>query len=112
MRSWTISRLLVLVAYLAVCAFVLCVAGDGLRHNDEASYINGALQIAQGSISPWHAIFFNYDKQYGSYWLIAGLFRIAGYSTPIATTNYAQATAFCISLGVLVVCRLKARPHS
>ena len=110
MRSWTNSRLLVLVAYLAVCAFVLCVAGDGLRHNDEASYINGALQIAQGSISPWHAIFFNYDKQYGSYWLIAGLFRIAGYSTPIATTNYAQATAFCISLGVLVVCRLKRTP--
>ncbi len=110
MRGWTNTRLSVLLAYLAVCAFVLCVAGDGLRHNDEAAYINGALQIAQGSISPWHAVFFNYDKQYASYWLVAGLFRVEGYRNLVAATNYAQAIAFCISLGVLVVCRLKRTP--
>ena len=97
------------LSYFAWFGFVLWVAGDGLRHNDEAAYINGALQIAQNRLSLWHAPgLFDYDMQYGSYWLIAGLLRISGYQSPVLVTNYAQAVAFCVSFGVLIVSKLRS----
>ena len=88
---------------------MLWVTGDALRHNDEAAYINGALQIAQNQLSPWHApLLFDYDMQYASYWLIAAVLRFSGYRSPVLVTNYAQAIAFCLSFGVLILCKLRS----
>jgi hypothetical protein len=103
-------NILFFLGYIAWCAFVLWAVGDALRHNDEAAYINGALQIAQGKVSPWHADLFNYDKQYASYWLIAGLLRLVRFRSVVLVTNYAQAIVFCLAFGAVVFGRLRRVP--
>lgn len=100
------------LGYAAWCALVLWMVGDALRNNDQAAYLNGGLQIAHGEVLPWHAILFNYDKEFGSYWLIAELLRISGFRSVVLVTNYAQAIAFCLSLGALVTYRLCRLPFS
>jgi hypothetical protein len=96
----------VFLSYVVWCAVVIWAVDDAVRHNDQAAYINGGLQIAQGEMLPWHAALFNYDKEFGSYWLIAGVLRILGFGAAVLVTNYAQAMAFCLSLGALVYFRL------
>jgi hypothetical protein len=96
----------VFLSYVVWCAVVIWAVDDAVRHNDQAAYINGGLQIAQGEKLPWHAALFNYDKEFGSYWLIAGVLRILGFGAAVLVTNYAQAMAFCLSLGALVYFRL------
>jgi hypothetical protein len=122
MPSGFVVRAAVFLCYVTWCAVVLWAVGDAVRHNDQATYINGGLQIAQGEMLPWHTFpgagwgradeLFNYDKEFGSYWLIAAVLWISGFQSVVLVTNYAQAIAFCLSLGALVYYRLWRLPIS
>jgi hypothetical protein len=95
------ARWAIASGYVAWCALILWMVGDALRNNDQAAYINGALQLARGEISPWHAEFFNYDKQFAAYWFFAALFRILRCRSLLLATNLAQAIVLCAAFGAL-----------
>lgn len=56
--------------------FILTVyaTSDTIREGDQASLLDGSLQLAAGH-TPWQTSFYNYDKQYITFWLVALLFR-------------------------------------
>ena len=56
--------------------FILTVyaTSDMIREGDQASLLDGALQLSAGH-TPWQTSFYNYDKQYVTFWLLALLFR-------------------------------------
>jgi hypothetical protein len=106
----------VVIASIIWCAVVIWSVGGALRHGDGATYINGGWQIATEDISPWHVpdynypTFFNYNFEYGNYWLLAALLRLTGLQRFVVVSNYAQAILFCISLGGLTYFRFRATP--
>jgi hypothetical protein len=106
------ARWAVVVGLFAWCALVIWMVGDGLRNNDQAAYINGALQLARGEISPWRADLFNYDKQFATYWLLAGLFRILGPRSVLLLPNLAQALLLCATVVALILYKLRHAPVS
>jgi hypothetical protein len=60
---------------LSVAALVP-VVGPVMHESDQASLLYGAERLARGAASPWAADFYNYDKQYLTYWLLALLRRL------------------------------------
>jgi hypothetical protein len=102
----------ILLVYVAWVALVLWTTSGALRYEDEADYLNSALQLARGEISPWHADFFNYDKEFGSYWFLSWVLRAADSQSAVLAGNLAQAIAFCLSIGALFFYKLRHRPLS
>ena len=43
----------ILLVYVVWVALVLWTTSGALRYEDEADYLNSALQLARGEISPW-----------------------------------------------------------
>jgi hypothetical protein len=57
--------------------FILPMLGPVMHESDQAALIEGALRIAQkGEIVG--VAHYNYDKQYGTYWILAGTYRLLG----------------------------------
>ena len=58
-------------------ASLLWVVGPVMRESDQASLLDGALRIARdGQLSG--LTFYNYDRTYVSYWMLASVFKIFG----------------------------------
>ncbi|MDP0490135.1 MAG: hypothetical protein Q7Q71_03685 [Verrucomicrobiota bacterium JB023] len=85
----------------------LSTVGPVMRESDQASLLDGALQLARdGQLVARD--FYNYDKQFGSYWILAFLFRVTGLqavgSAPDAIVelgNWASGVCFLLGLGSL-----------
>jgi hypothetical protein len=100
-----------LIIFLSWSMAILWMVGGALRDNDQASYISGALQLLSGEQSIWHARLYNYDKQFGSYWLLTAVIAAAGTVHAILATNAAQAAMLCVTGGIMcAVTRFRTRP--
>ncbi len=67
---------LALVAGWVVCA--LWVVGGQMRESDQASVLTGAVELARGEAGWVGNESYNYDKQYLSYWIVAGALKATG----------------------------------
>jgi hypothetical protein len=85
-------------AALALYAAVLAMTGPALREVDQATYLDGALHLASGDAPFTDPGFFDYDKQYGSYWLLAAALRCCRGHSPILIGNLLQVLAFGLAL--------------
>lgn len=94
--------ILVLQAVL-LCGFVIPLTSAALRDNDQAAILSGALQLARKEASFWHASFYNYDKQYGTYVLTAGALQLWRKANPVIVGNALQLLLFSIGMFSLVV---------
>ena len=66
-----------LLFILLFSASLLWVVGPVMRESDQASLLDGALRIARdGQLSG--LTFYNYDRTYVSYWMLASVFKIFG----------------------------------
>jgi hypothetical protein len=97
----------ILVVYVTWVVLVLGTTTGAIRYEDEADYLNAALQLARGEVSLWHADFFNYDKEFGSYWFLSWVLRAADSQSAVLAANLAQAIAFCLSIGALFLYKLR-----
>ncbi len=67
--------------------FVLPAVQSVARDNDQASLVTGAMQIARQQISPFRDDLYLFDKQYGTYLLLAFVFRLLPHVDPITLGN-------------------------
>jgi len=63
---------LLALPFLILTAFA---TSDVIREADQASLLDGMFQLAAGS-NPLHNVFYNYDKQYVTFWVVALLIRL------------------------------------
>jgi len=81
--------------------------GPVMHESDQASLVDGAIQLSRGHQPPPGAGLYNYDKQFLSYWILAGVVRIFAGVDPVFSTN---AASFVIFWGGLVVLLLASPP--
>lgn len=77
-------------------AFVAPLFGPMMHESDQASLLEGAVSIAQTGRLGNHA-FYNYDKQFGSYWIVATVLRFLGVTpdpNAVVTTGNAVSVVF------------------
>lgn len=78
LRFYPPIQLLKLKGVLLLLPFVvltLYATSDVIREGDQAALLDAALRLASGE-SPWGGEFYNYDKQYLAFWLLALVFRL------------------------------------
>ncbi len=73
----------VLVLLLLVWPFVSAT----FRDNDQAAILDGAWQLARHQASPLHAVFYNFDKQWGVFLVLSWLYRFFPHSDPVLAAN-------------------------
>jgi hypothetical protein len=71
----------------SLLALLTSAASHTFRDVDQAGYVNGAIRLAHGEIHLWAAPLFNYDKEYGTYLLLASVFRIFPQADPVQVSN-------------------------
>jgi len=97
---------LVLPVFLSACAlFVVGPAIGAIMHeSDQASLLRGAYLLSNGA-NPFAADYYNYDKQFLTYWLLAGLFALSRLFAPnpdyVLIGNIASALVFWTSIVAL-----------
>ena len=74
-----------------------------MRDNDQASLVNGALQIKAHQVSPWRNGLYNYDKQYGTFVLLALGMRVFPHVDPTVLGNVLQAVLYGVGSLVALV---------
>ncbi len=79
-----------LLLALSLTLITVLSLGSAFRDNDQAALVSGALQVTQHKASLTHAIFYNYDKQWGSYFLLWGLSVLAPGLDPVLRGNVLQ----------------------
>jgi hypothetical protein len=67
--------------------FVIPAVNSVARDNDQASLVTGAMQIARHQISPFRDGLYLFDKQYGTYFLLAFVFKLFPDVDPITLGN-------------------------
>ncbi|MDR3514555.1 MAG: hypothetical protein P4M00_01980 [Azospirillaceae bacterium] len=88
--------------YAILCAMIFWMVGDALRENDQAAYLRGAFLLAKSQASPFMADFYDYDKKFASYWLLALVIRICGFAKIALWSNLSQAIGFCLAEGAVL----------
>ena len=96
-------RIVLVTAALLLYLAILHMTGSAVRNNDQIAYLSGATQLSRLQAAPWHTDFYNYDKQYGTYWLLATALRLAPGSDPILTGNIFQVFLFGLALVATVI---------
>src|SRR5947209_6308928 len=72
-RRWGLA-----LCFLAVGLLILLPSFRSLMHeSDQAALLLGGWSLATGEASPLHADFYNYDRLFFTYWLLAMLIRVA-----------------------------------
>jgi hypothetical protein len=67
--------------------FVFPAVQSVARDNDQASLVTGAMQISRHQISPFRDGLYLFDKQYGTYFLLAFAFKLFPRFDPITLGN-------------------------
>jgi len=89
-----VGLLLIQCCIIALSATAL---SSTCRNNDQAAYIGGALQLAHGEARAWAAPFYNYDKQYATYLMVAGLLHLFPQTNPVRLGNLLTFVLFAFS---------------
>lgn len=89
-RRW----LPVVLQLLLLLVFVVPALRSAMRDNDQASLVNGALQIRAHQVSAWRNELYNYDKQYGSFVLLAWLLQLFPHADPTVVSNVMLAVLY------------------
>ena len=78
-----------MLAYLAVSLAVLVYpfTSSTFRDNDQAAILSGAWQIAHHQVAAWHAWFYNYDKQWGTFVILSWMYRLLPRWDPVFVGN-------------------------
>ncbi|HEX4231235.1 MAG TPA: hypothetical protein VHZ07_21345 [Bryobacteraceae bacterium] len=81
-----------LLAYLVVVLLVLVYpfTSSTFRDNDQAALLSGGWQIAHHQVPFWHAWFYNYDKQWGTFLALGGMYRLLPGWDPVYVGNLMQ----------------------
>ncbi len=82
------------IGWAVAVSLSLLVLGPVMHESDQASLVSGMTALANGEASVVGATFYNYDKQYGSYWLLAGLRKLMPFGDPVLLGNLAGITVF------------------
>lgn len=98
-----LDKAITLILMGAICILMATLVAPAMRDNDQAGLIAGALQIARGEVPFDQAGFYNYDKQYGTYLLLAALYRIAPAADPVAAGNLLQVALLTVAFGAVAV---------
>lgn len=108
LQSLKVSPLLVAVPFFVLS---LSAIADVIREGDQASFLDAALQLASGR-NPWHANFYNYDKQYFAFWIIALVFKVEQVlRLPISEIYLANLTSCLILWSGAVALLTSTRRH-
>jgi hypothetical protein len=67
------------------------------RNNDQAAYVSGALQLARGEVRASAAPFYNYDKQYATYLMLAVLLHLFPKTDPMWLGNLLDFALFALA---------------
>jgi hypothetical protein len=97
------NRITTLVLLVGICLIMAALVAPAVRDNDQAGLISGALQLAWGEVPFTHAGFYNYDKQYGTYLLLAVLYRLAPAADPVLTGNLFQVVLLTAALAAVAL---------
>jgi hypothetical protein len=92
-----------LVLLVVICLIMAALVAPAMRDNDQAGLISGALQLARGEVPFTHAGFYNYDKQYGTYLLLAGLYWLAPAADPVLMGNLFQVLLLVAALAAVAL---------
>lgn len=95
------SKALALGCVALSLAALASVVGPIMHESDQASLLYGAQQLARGVTTPRTADFYNYDKQYLTYWLLAAAYRLLPGVHPVVLGNVLSFSVFWA--GVLAV---------
>lgn len=95
-------------------ALALWAVGPVMRESDQAALLKGAVSLARESENWFRNSSYNYDKQYLSYWVVAGWLRLRGAAGPEGTIEAAVREGNLVavalsSLALLVLVGSQAR---
>jgi hypothetical protein len=76
-----------------------------MHESDQASLVDGALQISRGIQPMVGADLYNYDKQFLSYWAMAAIVKALPGADPLLVTNAASFGIFWGALALLLLAR-------
>jgi hypothetical protein len=81
-----------MLAYLAAVLMVLVYpfTSGTFRDNDQAALLSGGWQIAHHQVPFWHAWFYNYDKQWGTFVALSGMYDLLPRWDPVFVGNLMQ----------------------
>ena len=92
----------IVLGCLALAAGVqMMVVGPVMHEADQASLVGGAWKLAAAESGIYCPGFYNYDKQYGSYWLLAAALKFGPAVDPILLTNWVSFGLFWLAAGIL-----------
>lgn len=66
---------------ILIALLVLAVTGPVMREGDQAALLEGAVELARSGDFVDRGLY-NYDKQYLSFWVLAGVFQVTGLDAP------------------------------
>jgi hypothetical protein len=90
-------RVGLLLIQFCLVALLATALSSTFRNNDQAAYIGGAIQLAHGDVRGWAAPFYNYDKQYATYLMVAGLVHLFPNENPVWLGNLLTFALFALS---------------
>ncbi len=90
-----------LAVSIALVALTLYSLGSAFRDNDQAMFLFGGIELAHGHYSTPQTPIYNFDKQWGTYFLLDLLFRILPHIDPVLGGNALQAA---LLLPALLAC--------
>lgn len=97
--SGLILRCAFMVLYVGM---VLWCTGSVMRESDQASVIDGSLQLARdGEIQGRD--FYNYDRTYGSYWILSSVYKSAGLEVVNSPSDEVVAWGNRVAAGVFLL---------
>ena len=97
-------------AYLSLVVVAIGQAiGPVMHETDQAALLGGAWKLAQGASHIWNADFYNYDKQYVCYWILAFLFAVFPKRDPVLIGNITSFAFYFLPLFYLLFRRATSR---
>ncbi len=97
------SRYTLLLQVLVLLLLVLPFVSGTFRDNDQATLLDSSWVLAHHQSPFWHALFYNFDKQWGVFLALSWLFRLLPGANPILSGNIlltVLASLAWLSLGI------------
>ena len=98
-----VSLPVLLLQALVLLMLVFPFVSATFRDNDQATILSAAWQLARHQAGFFHAAFYNFDKQWGTYLAVATLFRLFPRIDPVLAANVmltVVASLAWLSLGI------------